>query len=457
MCLGLTFGCARAIQVPTHLKQDVGVPLNAVATVQTITPGPAGNRIYMLLHTVQTDHLTQQCRVRVLFLRDAPDGANLHVGDEVRLQGTLIVPPAHSATGVPVRAHLHKLGVNYEWEGEVLAAAPTATPFTGTWQAWVERAVTRVPGVSRQEALLIQSIVFGGAQLDAQSKQDFLASGLLHVLVASGANVMILETGFRLAFYPLWRKLRLPHQGWTLGLICFIWLFTSLCRFDVSVVRATCMMTYRLGGQTWGRRHRLDTSFIFTLLVMTIIDPNSCTSISAALSFVATIAICRSLQTPLLRTRLPTTTANRNPWRLRLGRVVHYFVAVLRTTLHVELFLLPITVIVFHQATPFSLLSNLVMDPLLIILLPVAAGWIVLAMIATILPVFMSVAEVAGWGPTVLLTCLLDWVHWIAGLPHALLILPVVPAWTFLPYYILLWCGGLIGRKDFRHRQARAR
>lgn len=434
MVLGMMYGWMRAEHSPTKLPNSVGVPLHAIALVQSVSANPRFEACDLLLQSVELEGRTFHCRVLVSWR--VLDHDSIHVGDRLTLQGVLVIPPLYSATGAPVRARLHQFGIEYEFQGRVLSQTQVVKSPGDRFQTVVLADMEHISQVTKDQSVLIESIVFGGGQVDVQTKNAFRSAGLLHVLAASGANVMLLETGFRFMFYPLWRRLRVPYIYWICLLIALTWLFTAACGFDTSVNRAACMSTYRLFGEGMGRRPGLFSGITCAALVLAVASPDTLVSPSAMLSFAATVAIARALQKQIFLVRFQAT---RSTFWSTLWTWGGHALRLLRMTIYVEMFVLPILMVVYHQLTPFSILSNLLMDPVLVILLPLSAVWIALTVVAHTWPGIMMLPEAVGWILTGLLAVLEQWVKWIAERPYAMVTVPPIPTWSLIPYFGLLW------------------
>jgi hypothetical protein len=87
------------------------------------------------------------------------------------------------------------------------------------------------------------------------------------------------------------------------------------------------------------------------------------------------------------------------------------------------------------------------MDPLVVLLLPIAAGWVVLALAAELFPVLMVLVQLSSGVVIWLLALLEEWVQWVAGWPYALIQVPTVPVWVGIPYYMLVWTYHLVRKK----------
>ncbi len=137
-----------------------------------------------------------------------------------------------------------------------------------------------------QDAALLMGIVFGDKDLDHDSMKQFQATGVLHIIAASGMNVsMLIE--FVLVFLLLFFK-RPYALIITAGIVIF---YTALGEFQASIVRASIMGIIALGAGVTGRQNTSFLALFYAAWAMIFWDPAVISSISFILSFSATLGI----------------------------------------------------------------------------------------------------------------------------------------------------------------------
>jgi len=372
-----------------------------------------------------------------------------HVGDTIIVQGMLVRPPKVDSKGVPVQSRLASAGIYYEFQGRAVAVVTAQNFFPRRILNLVHRGMNYVGSGSMADRDLLSSIVFGDVGTPTSTKQIFLQAGLLHVLAASGANVVLLENLFFLTVNPFFRLVRIPPMfSYMLNIFC-TWLFVSLCGWQTSVIRAGLMMTYRQLGAATGRRVSLVQSLGVAGLLIVLWTPESLPLSGTLLSFVATYAVALSFLGPHSILRRGKADA----WFVgRLFAGLSHVAGTLRTTILVELYVLPIVINTFHQLTPYSIIVNFLADPILILLLPAAALYILMCLLTLCLPFLLIFAKVLG----IVVFMILDWfntfVSFWAQAPKALITLQSVPGgWNVLYIVCLLsmtiwWTGGFTKR-----------
>ena len=138
-----------------------------------------------------------------------------------------------------------------------------------------------------REAALMAGMVFGDKNnFDKQTYYNFLNSGVIHIMVVSGTNMMLVFRGLveRMAGW-VGRK-RAIIFGFGVSLIYLNWV-----GWEVPVLRAFLMMTIFYWAQMLGRKFNLVRTMILIILIMVVADYRVLIGGSFYLSFVAFGAI----------------------------------------------------------------------------------------------------------------------------------------------------------------------
>jgi competence protein ComEC len=145
----------------------------------------------------------------------------------------------------------------------------------------------------KDQSKLLMGIVFGGDP-PVEEKEKFIATGVMHVVAASGMNVSML-TAFLLGTLVIFLKRK---QALIITAILLVF-YTGLANFEPSIVRASIMGILALGASFLGRQNTALFALFLAAFAMIFFDPDILTSISFMLSFSATLGII--LLEPLLK------------------------------------------------------------------------------------------------------------------------------------------------------------
>lgn len=439
---GLAYGAWQAHRVPERIDAWIGQPVVVQASVLTAKTVTGGRVFQIQLNQVASDAQKLHCRVQAQWaVWGASDVTQrLTAGSQITATGVLVYPPQKTSKGVPLRQDLAHAGIYYEFEGSLHAVSAPPRTWVGDTRVRLSKAVAALPYGTPAQQVLLSSVVFGGENVSPAEKQVFLKSGLLHILAASGANIMIVEGALASLLLPVWRRLRLPTSAWSLFLILFSWGFALLCGMGASIERAGVMASYRHVGHALSRRVRMLDGLALTAVVLALTVPRQVNSASSLLSLVATGALALVLE----------RMAQRGRRRKRRHRLLRWLQAlwmhlrmVLWTSLAVELALLPLTLTLFQQVTPYAVLTNIVAEPLLALLLPLAALYLGLAVIAVMVPWMTVLVIPVAYVVYPLLAGITEIANRVANWPGALLTTVPIPgaAWWMAGLY----AGALVG------------
>lgn len=220
---------------------------------------------------------------------------------------------------------------------------------------------TAMPG---PRGALLASLLLGDDGAIAPASRDaFRRSGLLHVLVVSGAQVGLVLGSI------LWlgRALRAPPLiASTAGGLAVIF-FSLLAGWVPSVARAAIMAVMGVAALVWRRDRDLYTALALAGFILLVSTPHLLFDAGFQLSFVATWALLYIA--PALADRLPVLPA---PIRSLVSMTVAAQTAVM-----------PLLAYHFLQISLIGYLANLVVVPLVVILVP--AGF-ALALLGVLVP-----------------------------------------------------------------------
>lgn len=278
---------------------------------------------------------------------------------------------------------------------------------------------------SRVGSLLGGMVLGGGSALDEDMREIFTANGLSHLLSVSGTHVVLLAGLLMLLLQPL------PQPQRKLLVLVCLGLYAVLCGLRPPVLRALFMSSVVLFRPNDSKNARTERGFLLCLvaLVLLLMKPLWLLDIGFQLSFGAAAGLiwlsssCTRLVTTCLPRRLETS----------LPPLVSESLSV---TLAAQLATLPILVANFHQVSLISLVSNIVLVPVLEFAILVA----ILGSIFLSLP--LAFLHSAGQGLTSVAVFFVEQVlyqgKFLSNVPMSQLVLGSLPVWCALVYYALL-------------------
>jgi ComEC/Rec2-related protein len=138
----------------------------------------------------------------------------------------------------------------------------------------------------RENAPIHQAMVFGlDDELTSEDKKVFRDLGLGHILVASGANIIMILAALEFLFQ------RIQFRGSKLIEFSIVFLYFLLVGFQGSMIRAFVFFVITRCAEEWGREVSIVQKAIMTILIIALIFPGELAGLSFILSFVATISL----------------------------------------------------------------------------------------------------------------------------------------------------------------------
>lgn len=263
-----------------------------------------------------------------------------------------ITLPKNSDTAFDYRMFLAKENIAYVCEKAERASLLPPDIFSEFFsflsvpKRFLERALEKsIP--APESGLALGLLVGGNSRLPSELSQAFTTAGLTHIIAISGYNISLIAQGFILfgLFIGLWRKQALWFAF--IGIV----LFVVLVGAPASAVRAGIMASTVFFGLFFGRKAQGMNMLFLAGTVMLFFQPLLLRfDIGFELSFLATFAIILTL--PIIETFLRKEFFGKS------------WVEVILLTIAVELFVIPLITYQFHIFSPFSLVMNIVLLPL---------------------------------------------------------------------------------------------
>lgn len=349
--------------------------------------------------------------------------SDIKYGDVVSIKGTLSKPEDFETDlgrTFAYTKYLQARGVIYQVEfAEVqVLRSGEGNVVVHYLLTFKERFLSSVYSVLPEPAAgLAAGLVLGvkGA-LDEELETVFRQAGIIHIVVLSGYNVMLVVVFvmFLLKRF-LNKRLRL-----FVGLVAIV-LFALLVGLGATVVRASVMAALLLIMETLGRTYIILRGLLLAAIGMLLLNPLLMAfDIGFQLSFLATLGLI--LIAPWLETKLVKVP---NPYEMR-----GFLVATIATQLAV----LPLLLFQIGEVSIVSVMVNVLVLPLV----PVAMLFTLLVGLSGMwLPVL---ANVFGFGAYAVLMYIIGVATWFANLPYAAAAVPSFPWWVML----LMYLGGVL-------------
>lgn len=291
------------------------------------------------------------------------------------------------------------------------------------FQEGLARAIPE-PGAS-----LASGLITGGKQgLGTKLLDAFIVAGLVHIVVLSGYNVMIVAEGVLRGFAFLPKRMSALIAGITIAL------FVLAAGAGAASVRAGLMAGLGLVARATGRTYAVVRALLLVALAMLLVNPLLLAfDPGFQLSFVATLGLI--LISPIIESRL--TAVPSAFWR-----------DLLAATLAAQVAVLPL---LLYQTGLFSLVSL----PANLLVLPMVPLAMFLSAVAGVAGMLVpGIAPFIGLPAHLFLSFILSIAEFSSRLPLASVSVPQFPFWITIASYMGL--GIIIAKMPVKHSASRA-
>lgn len=343
-------------------------------------------------------------------------------GDVVSVQGTLKLPqPFDTDTGrtFDYPGYLKAHGAVYTMS---FAKIEVVTQEHGTFLGYLFTGKKKFQealelAIPEPYAGLGEGVLLGVKRaLGKDLEQTFRETGIIHIVVLSGYNIMLVVEGmmFVLAFFCV------PKTRMVIGAIVIV-LFAILVGLSATVVRASLMAILALIARGTGRRYAVVRGLIFAGVAMLLHNPYLLVyDPGFQLSFLATLGLV--LVSPHIESRLTRVPAF-------LG--MRGFMA---ATLATQLFVLPILLYEMGTFSIVAVLVNVLVLPMVPVAMVLTAVTGLVSMLTSTLGLYVGYLAYLSLGYIITIA------EFFGQLPFASFTVRSFPFWVVLALYSVLAC-----------------
>lgn len=387
--LAVVLGAVRSASIPA-----AGLPVVALESrfatgkvVSMTRGGQDGGSVLVEIDSIGAESDRVEVDHFVVWVRIA-DHDDVSRGDRVALAWNLSplieVSPGYASY---VKAQ-GAVATAYAWQVDVLESGPALFRVVEDVRDRVTIGLMDVlPG---DRGALAAGIVTGDdSGLSGSARKAFRETGTSHITAVSGSNVaMVVSLWAMLVPFARGRRL-LAVQ---IVIIASVWLYALLTGLEPPVARAATMSTLMLLGSHVGRRPDPMTLLALTSAAMVLWNPHNVELIAFWLSVVATGAII---------SRIPQESG---------AETRDYAVGIIQGVVLAQLVTLPLVLITFGTWSLVSILTNILLAPLMLLAFPLCflLGGVVLAS--------TTLASLLAWIPGLFLGVALQIVNDFADL-----------------------------------------
>ncbi|MFA6308554.1 MAG: DNA internalization-related competence protein ComEC/Rec2 [Clostridia bacterium] len=345
----------------------------------------------------------------------------LDYGRKIEVTGTLIIPQSQrNPGGFDYRRFLAKNGVSatiYAKSIFINRSTVTSQLSLISFGINLKNKIVSVINKSlpKKQAGLLNAMLIGVREdLDNDVKKAFSDSGLIHIMAVSGMNVAFII--FPLSF--IFKKLHLKKNKANIIIILFLIIFVFITGFTPSVLRAVIMAIIILLGQIIMRDTDVLSSVALSGLILLMFNPYFIFDIGFQLSYLATISIIlfyKNIRDFFNKRKIPCIISD-----------------VLSVTIAAQIGVIMIIVFYFNKISVISVVSNLLVVPIVGVITILGFSMAILGQIS------IHLSQVLGFVNYLLLSFILLVTQLSAALPFAVIKVVTPNLFLIVLYYIVL-------------------
>ncbi|KAM3111259.1 ComEC/Rec2 family competence protein [Phormidesmis sp. 146-33] len=336
----------------------------------------------------------------------------LHPGQTIALTGSLYKPkPATNPGGFDFEAYLAQSGCFAGLKGQSLEVVKAGNP----WGWWVIRQKilrSQIAWLGSPEGQLVSAMVLGGRVVDLpfDVKDQFIRIGLCHALAASGFQVSLI-LGVVLELTKRFSE-RIQVGCGAFALLIFL----GLTGLQPAVLRAVIMGGGLLIGLATKRRVKPLSGLLFAAMILVLANPIWIWDLGFQLSFLATMGLQITVS-PLVK---------------RLDWLPTMIATLIAIPIAAYIWTLPLLLYVFGVVSPYSILANIIVTPLISI---ISIGGMISALLALASPIAGTVSAWLLHYPTFWLLTIVDF---FCQLPGNAIAVGTISAFSLIVLYSLI-------------------
>ena len=235
--------------------------------------------------------------------------------------------------------------------------------------------------IGAQETEILSALTLGyKRELDRETKRIFSSAGAMHVLAVSGLHVGILFFAFTFCFGFL-QKQKIGRFIYVVLSISLLWCYAFITGLSPSILRACTMFSLIIIAGNINRRANIYNTLVASAFLLLLVNPNNLFEVGFQLSYMAVFGIV------YLQPRIAGL------WQVK-NKVALFFWNLICVSIAAQIATFPLSAYYFNQFPTYFLLSNIVVIPAAMLLIPLGLGLLAFSKIPLLAT---SIAFVVKW------------------------------------------------------------
>jgi len=257
----------------------------------------------------------------------------------------------------------------------------------------------------KNELEILSALTLGYKRgLDPETKRVFSSAGAMHVLAVSGLHVGIIFWVFSILFGFL-KKVKSGRIIFVIFSIIILWFYAFITGLSPSVMRAATMFSIFVVGDNLKRKANTYNSLAASAMFLLLINPNNLFEVGFQLSYLAVFGIV------FLQPKFSGLIQINN-------KILKFFWSLLTVSVSAQIATFPLTAFYFNQFPTYFWLTNILIIPAVMILIPAGMLLLVFAKV----PLFSEMLSIVL---QTLLKSIYRLLFLIEQLPHSILYISI--------------------------------
>lgn len=224
--------------------------------------------------------------------------------------------------------------------------------------------IYRAQKLGKNELEILSALTLGyKRELDPETKRVFSAAGAMHVLAVSGLHVGIVFWVITILFGFL-RNHKTGRFSFIIISILLLWSYAFITGLSPSVMRASTMLSIYIIGENLNRRASIYNSLAASALFLLLINPNNLFDVGFQLSYSAVFGIV------YLQPKLSKLLIVKN-------KILKFFWSLITVSIAAQIATFPLTSFYFNQFPMYFWITNIIVIPAVMILIPMGIALLV--------------------------------------------------------------------------------
>ena len=299
------------------------------------------------------------CGNLLLYVAKDSISRQLKYGDILIIKNNLVVdvPPPQNPDEFDYKRYLRFNNIHFQAylrQNDYQKTAIIKTTFLYSWIYDVQKYFKETLAkniVAQTETAVAQALLYGyDDDIDPDVMQAYANTGTLHVLAVSGMHVglIFMISTLMLKFMDKTKRTKLFKN---IIIILCLWIYSLLCGFSPSILRATVMFTFIILGQMLSRSTNVYNTLAISAFTLMCMDTNMLANVGFQLSYMAVIGIV-FLQPFVSEWYDPKSWLGIQIWEITAISIA------------AQVITFPLGLLYFHQFPNYFLFSNLIIIPL---------------------------------------------------------------------------------------------